>query len=123
MTARNHNPTAPASGRVRLLGALCCLLLLLPVGTWRSVSLLRVNGSFSETESRPQSEYETESEVLLTGRPASRRVRDDLAVRHTFLCKYECGQAGACGGRGHLRHAALNSVLALRNGCGAVLRC
>jgi hypothetical protein len=120
---RHHNSTVIASRRVRLLGALCCLLLLLPVGTWRSVSMLRVNGSFSETESRPQSEYETESEVLLVGRPTSRRIRDNLAMRHTFLCKRQCAEPGACGGSGNLRHAALDSELAFVNGCGAVLRC
>jgi hypothetical protein len=122
MTARNHNSTATASRRVRLLGALCCLLLLLPVGTWRSVSMLRVNGSLTETESRPQSEFETESEVLLAGRPASRRMRDHLAVRHAFICKRECAEPGACGGS-TFRHTAINSELAFVNGCGAVLRC
>jgi hypothetical protein len=97
--------------------------LLLPVGTLRSVSVLRVIGSFNESESRPQSEYETESEVLLEGRPASRRKSDPLAVCHAFLSKREGTQAAAAGGRNHSNHAGLASELGAMNGCGAVLRC
>jgi hypothetical protein len=109
--------------RLRLLVALACVLLATPVGTLRAATNVRlITGMLSETESRPQSEYETESEVLLDARTSSRRTRE--AVRSVPQTGSNCEPSQSrLKTRGGFPSSSRSAEFAARNGCGAVLRC
>lgn len=112
-----------ASGRGRLLVALSCLLLMLPVGMLRTVSTARALGTLTESESRSPSEVETETEVLHEVRAASRRTRDSVRCGAQSCCKCEPSNARLCNERVGFVRTSRSAELSARNGCGAVLRC
>ena len=122
LSDRLHN--SPRFAKLRLWVMLCCVLLLTPVGTLRAASLARVAlNVLTETESRPQTEYETASEILLDGRTSSRRTRDVVRYSSQSCCKCEPSKARLCNARVGFAYAGRSAEILSRNGCGAVLRC
>lgn len=118
-----HSNSTPrfASGRGRLLVALSCLMLMLPLGMLRTVSTARALG-LTESESRTQSEVETQTEVLHEIRTASRRACDVVQHGAQSCCKCVPSKSRLGVRVGFVRNSRAAEFLA-RNGCGAALRC
>lgn len=104
---------------MRLLVMLCSLLVVLPVSSFRSMSV-RMLAEITE-ESRPQSEHECETEAVANERASQRRIDEP----HPYLLLSVNSAA-----RDRSRGVSVNSSSGLiapehgmRNGLGGPLRC